>query len=454
MLTMTDLKHAFANALTKVKGYINTHNLICSTDVMFEGLSDNDRQAVEMWYTGLERKFHVTFSKHYLDNKREKAEKMFFRYIAISNPDGTFKTYTQVKDELRKLPFETHYDVTYQNDYLVSDITKPFTGVVCENCHRAFPYDPDDKIFKNISKYMCECGGALSAVINGTKQIYANSEERYVKCDPKQLDHFRNVDFSPLQQFGNEIRERVYNAIMETGKLNAKTLRPLVNAAVAEGNADLLKALDVTFPDLYASMYSKMSADMRRKICAVALPTTTELPPMKIAQMQAPVMQQTAENADPYAGTPYADDGQLVGKLVELFYDTAPASRGAEVTVQVVHEQAEQARVWSDELIKTVTAAFFGETAENDKPQADAASPVDTVDWAAVTTTFFDTSLSTDVEQKPAAEQPVETVDWAKVTKVFYDESLSVESKHEARQTPADDGVNWQQVAEVFFNAA
>ncbi len=454
MLTMTDLKHAFANALTKVKGYINTHNLICSTDVEFEGLSDNEKMAVEMWYTGLERKFHVKFSKHYLDNKREKAEKMFFRYIAISNPDGTFKTYTQVKDELRKLPFETHYDVTYQNDYLVSDITKPFTGVVCENCHRAFPYDPGDKIFDNISRYMCECGGALSAVINGAKQVYANSEERYIKCDPKQLDHFRNVDFSPLQQFGAVIRDKVYAAIMETGKLNAKTIRPLVNAAVADGDAEMLRALDVTFPDLYASMYSKMSADMRRKICAVALPTTTELPPLQMAQQQT-VLVATPSSSDLYAGTQYADNGQLASQLTELFYDAAPSSRGAEVTVQVVHEQAEQARVWSDELIKQVTAVFFDEHVAGEKPQVTPAQ-VDTVDWAAVTAAFYDTSL--DAPADTAAEQhvdtPTDTVDWAAVTKAFYDETAVKLAPAKAVVVTTDDGVDWRAVANVFFEAA
>jgi len=466
LLTMTDLKHAFANAMTKVKGYINTHRLICSTDVVFEGLSDNDKFAVEMWYTGKEHTFHVTFSRHYLNNKREKAEKMFFRYITTSNPDGTFKNYTQVKDELRKLPFETHYDVTYQNDYLVTDVTEPFNGVVCEKCHRSFRYEPGAKIFDNVSRFMCTCGGSLVAVINGVKQVHANTEDRYTTCDPHQLDNFRNVDFSPLADFSKEVQAKVNAAVLETGKLNAKTIRPLVTAAVADGDVEMLKAIDATFPVLYAHIYRKLQPDVRKKLCMLALPSNSDVLRDETKTTVTTVAKAPQVAFNLFDNTPYADNGELVQKLAATFFDDDARADSKQVTVQVVHEQVETVRVWSPEFTQAVAAIFFNEAQREqsasqvvevvaDGSTDDAQVIPHDVDWLSVAKVFFgevdaQPSSETVVVVQPSepeqASTSVAAVDWDAVGHVFFDTTQPAVQQ----QT----GVDWHRVASVFFNAA
>ena len=472
-LTAADLLRAFNTAMVKVKGYIGSHDLNCSTDVVFDGLSENTHFAVDMWFTGEDGKFHLEFSKHYLGNKREKIEKLFFRYIVTSNLDGTFKNYTQVKDELRKLPFETHYDVTYQNDYLNTDITTPFNGVICDKCHRAFRYDPGARIFSHLNRFMCVCGGSLTAIINGVKQVSANSVERYTVCDPKQLDKLRSVDFTPLKGFSAEVQLTIRNAINTAGRLNTRIMRSLILTAVNNGSAELLRALDAAFTTVYTHTYSKLSTDLRKRVYALAVPSTLTNANVKFG------------TSGTWADTRWADDGPLVTRLKELFFANVPTDDDVRMDVIVNTGAAPELAPWPRDVEALAMAAFFelsvedalAELAARDQRELAADGPtVDDVEdarWRRVASVFFN-------EGAPAADEPCTTSDetthvdktthvdeGAQVEETMCTEGIVLDNGEAAQaektapaaqvsgvDVPKADvpGVDWGQVARVFFS--
>ena len=109
-----EIEMLFQAAMNEIKKYIKENSLDCSTKIIFDGFIDDLYSPIYLAYQKSKATFIVRFSSHYFNNDNAKIMNMFIRYIATTNKNNTFKQLDEVKLELKKLPFNTHYDVTFR----------------------------------------------------------------------------------------------------------------------------------------------------------------------------------------------------------------------------------------------------------------------------------------------------------------------------------------------------
>ena len=262
---LTRLGIIFNTALELVKEYVAEGKLDCSTDVTFAGLTDAEDLAVRLSRRG--QRFNIAFSKHFVDNRDEKIEKTFVRYIATTNIDGSFKPYEQVRACLHRLPFERHYDVTYQNDYLLSDDKSKLSGVICDKCGRAFRYKPGAPEFTKTNRLLCCCGGSLVTIINGVKRFTSNTIERYVSSNFTKNDQ-TTIDLNDFNRFGVDVRETVGQLLGGVTRPTARQLQPIVASLVASRDKQIILAFDDVYKLVCEAIYRQLSPEDQAYVVA------------------------------------------------------------------------------------------------------------------------------------------------------------------------------------------
>ena len=100
---------------------------------------------------------------------------------------------------------------------------------------------------------------------------------RYVKCNPAHVDRLKNVNFTPLSDFPEEVRQRVRTELEAMAKLNATTLKPLVLGALDAGDSLLLRAYDAVFPEVYRSVYAVLGGEGKRRLLQAAPPSDLDV---------------------------------------------------------------------------------------------------------------------------------------------------------------------------------
>lgn len=211
-----EIKMLFYAALNKVKEYTNEFDLDCSTNVEFGGFIDELYTPVSLVFVKSKNMFIIYFSSHFTNNSNDKIMNMFIRYIITTNKDNTFKVVNEVKEEMKKLPFETHHDVAFRNNYLISD--SPVTnGVICESCLRIYRCSVDSDLFKHPENYRCQCsptGGKLALIINGKKQM-----------DPKKMDFYQTLTLDDVNKVKKEreTRQKISAALLTEDNFDLDT---------------------------------------------------------------------------------------------------------------------------------------------------------------------------------------------------------------------------------------
>lgn len=205
-----EIEMLFHVAMNEIKKYIKENSLDCSTKIIFDGFIDDLYSPIYLAYQKSKAKFIIRFSSHYFNNDNTKIMNMFIRYIATTNKNNTFKQLDEVKLELKKLPFNTHYDVTFRNNYLESD-AEVLNGVICESCLRVYKCDVNDDLFKNVQNYKCQCtqdGGKLSLIINGKKQL-----------DGQRAIYYKNLSLGDVTKI---TKARELKKLVDTKKMEEK----------------------------------------------------------------------------------------------------------------------------------------------------------------------------------------------------------------------------------------
>ena len=271
----------FNIALKQIKEYIHEYHLICSDKILFGGFIENVYEPITLIFKKSQDTFIIYFSSHFLNNDNEKILNTFIRYIVTTNPDGgpLFKHYLEIREELKKLPFDTHYDVSFRNNYLSSD-TEVLNGVICESCLRVYKCDPESDLFKNVQHYKCQCGphGKLSLIIDGKKQIDPKRMEFYgVKASLPTLEDinaakkkrelkqkamqnlFSEEDFN-ADIFDPQGLEELNTIIMNNPKnINRKSIMEYLQTNIH--NEKKIAMLLVAFPNQYINAYRYCGID-------------------------------------------------------------------------------------------------------------------------------------------------------------------------------------------------
>ena len=205
-----EIEMLFQVAMNKVQKYIKENSLNCSTKIKFGGFIDDLYSPIYLAYQKSENTFIIMFSSHFFDNDNTKILNSLIRYIVTTNKNHSFKTLPEVKKELKKLPFDTHYDVSFRNNYLESD-SPVVNGVICESCLRVYKCSTEDDLFKNVQNYKCQCtpeGGKLSLIINGKKQL-----------DDKRQSYYKNLTLGDVTKL---TKERELKKFVDTKKMEEK----------------------------------------------------------------------------------------------------------------------------------------------------------------------------------------------------------------------------------------
>lgn len=268
-LTEQDINDEYNNALQCVKQYIDMFNIRCSTNIIFCGLCDDVISPIRLSYNKHARLFMLFFSKHYLQNNSDKIRKMIVRYIVCTNNDGTFKTYLETREELKKIKDENHYNVTYTNDFIECDM--PTKSVTCEKCHRSYRYKDDDPIFQNIANYRCQCGGTLvdtnanHVVPEERIKIYSrkNFGDKKARKIDISIDMFQKTYFQDINPSDEDYL--LFSQFVEsTPKLTKKNLEIAIEQAMDMSNSTLLQMYEIAFPDLYTKAISNLPSKYKQ----------------------------------------------------------------------------------------------------------------------------------------------------------------------------------------------
>ena len=276
-----EIEMLFYVAMNKINTHIKESNLNCSTNIMFGGFIDELYEPVRLIYKKSQNIFIIYFSSHFMHNDNDKILNVIIRYIITTNKNNTFKTIPEIREEMKKLPFDTHYDVAFRNNYLVSD--SPVTnGVICESCLRIYHCSTDSDMFKHVENYKCQCspdGGKLALIINGKKQM-----------DPKKMDFYKNLNLDDVNKakkerelyqkaleqmlteddfeidtFNEECLEIINKIIEENPKgVNRKPINEFIDKYV--DNQDYMAMIAQAFPHQYYNAYRYSGYENQQKI--------------------------------------------------------------------------------------------------------------------------------------------------------------------------------------------
>lgn len=278
-----EIEMLFRAAMNKVQEHIKESNLDCSTNIVFGGFIDDLYMPVNLVYSKSKKSFIIRFSSHYIHNENTKIYNTFIRYIIATNKNNTFKSLPEIKQEMKKLPFDTHYDVAFRNNYLMSDFPVS-NGVICESCLRIYKVPTDSDMFQHVEKYKCQCspeGGKLALIINGKKQMDPEKMKLYEDPTLEDVDKAKKErelhqqalasmlteDDFDLDTFSEEGLEIVNKLIADNPKgINRKPINDAIAKHIDE--PEILAMLAQAFPHQYYNAYRYSGFDNQQKIVA------------------------------------------------------------------------------------------------------------------------------------------------------------------------------------------
>lgn len=281
-LSEDDIVSCFNSAYKQMMKYKSKRGINISNEINYKGLNNNDKHCISIEYNKIKKHYDMYFSKHFIRNQKENVILCFERYMLVTNENprdnNLFKKYNEIKNEMKKLPFETHLDRTYADHFLNTDVNFS-NALICDQCKQIFYCDENDKALYESKLYRCECGGNLSSIINNVKQISSERLNDYRTKKTDGSDEYFDNEYHSELSFDKEyflIRmniedddefeenyEEFNEFIKNKKKVTISQMKEMIIEHVQQKNVMMLNMLNYAFKVVYSKAYKTLKSAIR-----------------------------------------------------------------------------------------------------------------------------------------------------------------------------------------------